>query len=179
MSAPTHHPLAQAADATSEGAALGHPETHPEASPAPQAAPDEPKPLQAVLVPPNEREAFLPELFGNRWFTQAELEVYEWMGQLCRTYSGGFWDFYRAGEEGAGFLAPTGDQPLALLVDGNGFCGAMSPQAAGIVVTMFTLSQLSFRAVGSAQALLVERYHALREFANQHAEAGAIFAAID
>lgn len=179
MSTPTHHPLALAANATSEGAALGHPETHPEASLAPQAALEDPKPLQAVLVPENQRMGFLPKLFGDRWFGLGERKVYDWMSELCDQYASGYWDFYSLGTQGAGFMAPSTDKPLALFVDGNGFHGAMSPQAAGIVVTLFTLSHLSFRAEGAPQELLVDHYHALREFASDHAEAGLIFAAID
>jgi hypothetical protein len=173
MSATTHHPLPTAADGTSEGAALGHPETHQEATSSPRAAPG------AALVPEHQREDFLPELFGSRQFFLAELLVYDWMARTCPTYSGGHWLFYRVDSQGAGYMAPSIDSPVQVWIEGNGFVGDMSVDAAGIVVTLFTLSHLSFSARGDDQELLVSRYHALREFALAHPEARAIFAAID
>jgi hypothetical protein len=52
----------------------------------------------------------------------------------------------------------------------------MSADAAGIVVTLFALCQLSAE---TEQDGIVELYHALRDFAAEHAEAGLIFSAID
>ena len=52
--------------------------------------------------------------------------------------------------------------------------------AAGIVATLFALGQLAAEAEGTdAGDVLIDRYHFLRDFAKTHAEAGAIFAAID
>jgi len=65
---------------------------------------------------------------------------------------------------------------MALEWDGNGFEGALSADAAGIVATLFALSHLSFR---YPRDLLAESYERLADFAAGHAEAGAIYRAID
>ncbi|MGH7117509.1 MAG: antirestriction protein [Acetobacteraceae bacterium] len=62
-------------------------------------------------------------------------------------------------------------------VDGNGYGGHMSAEAAGINATLFALSSLSFK-YPDAQ-ILAERFHQLRAFALDHSEASAILAAID
>jgi hypothetical protein len=69
---------------------------------------------------------------------------------------------------------------MRLQVDGNGFDGDVSADAAGIVVTLFALCQLAEEVAGTHDAdAFSEHYHRLRAFADSHAEAGAIFRAID
>jgi hypothetical protein len=167
MSATTH----QAFNASNDAglSPLQPPETHQEAQPA-----------AARLVPEDERMTFLPQLFGPRVFFHGESAVYGWMRKLCKAYTGGLWQFFRVGDAGAGFMAPDIEGPLKLYVDGNGFEGDMSTEAAGIVVTLFALNHLMFSTPDKgAVDLLCDRYEELRDFAREHAEARAIFAAID
>jgi len=62
-------------------------------------------------------------------------------------------------------------------VNTNGYEGLLSADAAGITVCLFACSHLSF--YDSRDDLFAERFHQLREFALQHAEAAQILAAID
>jgi len=59
----------------------------------------------------------------------------------------------------------------------NYFEGEMSGDAFGIALCLFALSHMSF--AENAPELLAERFHRLREFALDHAEAGAIFGFLD
>ena len=167
MSATTH----QAFNASNEAglSPLQPPETHQEAQGG-----------AARLVPEDERMSFLPQLFGARLFFHGEPEVYRWARKLCKDYRGGLWLFYRVGDAGAGFMAPDIEGPLKLFVDGNGFEGELSTQAAGVVFTLFALNHLMFCTPDKgAVDLLCDRYEELREFAHEHPESRAIFAAID
>ena len=73
-------------------------------------------------------------------------------------------------------MAPNGGS-FRISVDTNGYEGEMSADAAGITVCLFACSHLSFRY--SNDEVFGDHFHMLREFAVEHAEASAIFAAID
>ena len=73
-------------------------------------------------------------------------------------------------------MVPDGG-PFRFSVDTNDYEGVMSADAAGITVCLFACSHLSFRY--SEDDVFGDHFHLLREFAAQHAEASAIFAAID
>lgn len=129
--------------------------------------------IHASLVSDEARLEFLPKLFG-RWFLHVESAVYTWMRQLCTDYDGDYWEFMTLSNDG-GYLRPGGG-PWVLQVDGNGFSGSLSNDAAGIVVTLFTLSHLAFR---FPESDLGRCYHCLLDYARQHPEAGRMLAAID
>lgn len=129
-------------------------------------------PVIATLVPMEQRLEFLPTQYG-RLFMHVEAAVYDWMRQLCRDYGGGYWEFLALSNSG-GYLRPASG-PWVLEVD-NGYRGTLTNDAAGIVVTLFVLSHLSFRFPDSD---LADRYHLLLEYAKQHQEAERIIAAID
>lgn len=130
-------------------------------------------PIIATLVAEQDRLAFLPTLFG-RLMMHVESGIYDWMRQLCPDYDGGYWEFV-ALSNGGGYLRSAGG-PWVLEVSGNGFRGTLSGDAAGMVVTLFALSHLSFR---FPESDLGANYHRVLEFAKQHPEAGKILAAID
>ena len=65
---------------------------------------------------------------------------------------------------------------FSICVDGNGFEGSMSADAAGIAACLFALSHLSFQIPDES---IARHFHLLRDFALEHAEASAILAAID
>lgn len=167
MSATTHQPNTAS---TESGPFAPNPgETHQEASGA-----------AARLVPENEREKFTPRLFGARMFMHGETAVFTWMRRLCKAYTGGYWEFYTVGDEGAGFMVPRMDAPVTLYVETNGYEGQMTAEAAGIVVTLFALNHLMFQTPSKgAVDVLADRYEELREFAAEHPEMSAIFGAID
>ncbi|MBV6885834.1 antirestriction protein [Xanthomonas campestris pv. euphorbiae] len=78
------------------------------------------------------------------------------------------------------YLAPNLSERLEIEVDGNGFRGELSADAAGIVATMFALGQLAAESAGTDAAdALIDHYHSLGAFAAGHPEAAAIYRAID
>ena len=123
----------------------------------------------------DERMAFLPRLFGPTLMIIGEYAVYDVMGKLSTDYRGGFWMFKEV-SNGALYMSPDTTGDMTVQWDGNGYDGIMSPDAAGLVATLFALSHLScdYRTDGLADA-----YCLLADFAASHAEAGAIFGAID
>ena len=137
------------------------------------------QPVTASLVASNRRLTFLPTYFGPRLMMRGESLVYAWLRRLSEDYNGGFWNYYEL-SNGGFYLAPELTGQLCLEVDGNGYSGELSADAAGIVATLFTLGQLAADNQGTDVAdVLIDRYHFLRDFARDHAEAAEIFRAID
>ena len=62
---------------------------------------------------------------------RGEALVFGWLDALSEDYNGGFWNFYTL-TNGGFYMAPAGDKRMRLEVDGNGFSGEMSADAAGI-----------------------------------------------
>jgi antirestriction protein len=131
-------------------------------------------PIVARRVAEHQRLQTLPEHFGRRMM-QVEALVYQYMRELSRTYRGGFWHFYDL-SNGGFYMAPSDDAQVLIHVEGNDYEGSLSADAVGIVVSLFALCQLSAQYQSST---FVEHYHWLRDFALDHAECRAIFAAID
>lgn len=130
--------------------------------------------IQARELTGDERLEALPRHFARHMLT-FENAVYDFMRYLAQEYTGGVWKFFEL-SNGGFYMAPDTEQRFNLAVDTNGFEGGMSADAAGITVCLFALSHLSFRIVDDR---IVEHFHLLRSFALEHAEASAIFAAID
>jgi hypothetical protein len=118
----------------------------------------------------------LPRHFGNRLLV-LEGAVYDFMRRFAPDYRGGFWNFYEL-STGGFYMAPEHEASFRFSVDTNGYEGEMSADAAGITVCLFAFSHLSFRYAGDDD-LFGAHFHNLRQFAIHHAEASAIFAAID
>jgi hypothetical protein len=129
--------------------------------------------VEARRVADGERITTLPRHFGRHMLT-VEDSVYTFMRQLARDYSGSYWHFYEL--TNGGFYMAPGGPPLHISVDGNGFDGEMSADAAGITVCLFAFSHLSFAILNDTFS---RHYYDLREFALEHAEASAIMGAID
>ena len=125
-------------------------------------------------VPEDQRMAFLPRHFG-RHLLRAEATVYSWAATLSVDYAHGSWTFFNL-SNGGFFMAPVSPEKLRVRCDGNGFDGEMSAGAMGVVTTLFALCYL---AEVLREDMFIEQYHALREFAYTHPEAGLIFRAID
>ena len=140
------------------------------------------EPINAHKVAETERMKVMPALFGMR-FAQVEQTVYQLMDRLCSTYQGGQWELYTLSNSSfymaprSTRIAPRAGKGFAVTSD-NGFEGPMSADALGIVACLYAYSHLSF-AQNSFGELCGKHYHWLREYALDHSEAGAIFAAID
>jgi hypothetical protein len=130
--------------------------------------------IEAREIANDERLQSLPRHFGRHMLT-VESAVYAFMRRLANPYSGGYWAFFEL-SNGGFYMAPECDSELSVCVDGNGFEGTMSAEAAGITVCLFALSHLSFQI---ADESIAEHFHRLRDFALEHAEASVILAAID
>jgi len=138
-------------------------------------------PVRASLVPGAQRLAFLPAQFGPRYLMSGEAYFYHWARALSDDYDGGMWDFFTLNNEGF-FVAPRTPAVLNVSVRGNGFTGELSAQAFGIVVTTMVLSGLANSTVETdedACERFSNQHHALLDFAREHPEHEAIFAAID
>lgn len=130
----------------------------------------------ATLVPESRRLDFLPALFGINRLIAGETIVYDFMDRLSPLdYDGGFWTFHELDGQPL-FLAPTSKPRFRLVWEDNGYQGEVSAEAAGIVVTLFALSHLSFRFQDDRFS---EAYARLYDFAADHPEAAEIFQAID
>ena len=130
--------------------------------------------IEAREVGNDERIQMLPKHFGRDMLT-VEHAVYAFMRKLASGYRGGYWTFFEL-SNGGFYMAPQGEATSAVGVDGNGFEGTMSADAAGITACLFALSHPSFQIQKDS---IANHYHQLRDFALEHAEAGAILAAID
>lgn len=145
-----------------------------------------------VITDCEERLMFLPKHFGQYCMTVEDL-AFNWMRKLSPKnesnylshaldkieahYDGGEWDFFELSNGGM-FLAPNSREEYRITVPGNYFDDLLTAEAAGIVVTYFTLGQLS-----ALPILFSERcaayYHKLTDYACEHAEYNKIRAAID
>jgi hypothetical protein len=132
-----------------------------------------PQKLAARQVPDDQRIETLPRHFG-RYMMRVENAVYTFMRDLAQQYRGGYWHFYEL-SNGGFYMAPQLG-PLDIQVDGNGYAGRMSADAAGITACLFAFSHLSFQIQND---VISRHYYELRDFALEHAEATAIFGAID
>ena len=138
-------------------------------------------PVRASLVPGAQRLAFLPAQFGPRYLMSGEAYFYHWARALSDDYDGGMWDFFTLNNEGF-FVAPRTPARLLVEVKGNSYRGEMTAQAFGIVITTMVLSSLANSTVETdedACERFSNQHHALLDFAREHPEREAIFAAID
>ena len=128
----------------------------------------------ATLVSDRERLNTLPRFFGTKLVLFEQL-VYRWADALCPTYTGGFWDYYTL-SNGGFYMALRSFEPMRVAVDGNGYDGTLSADAAGIVCVLFALGELCAQ---TRRDDFAELYHHLRDFAATHVEARQIYRAID
>ncbi|MDA3922321.1 MAG: antirestriction protein [Salinisphaera sp.] len=129
----------------------------------------------ATAVPEDQRMHFLPRFFGHD-MRVGETLVFNWMQELAADYDGGYWTFYEL-SNGGFYMAPELDcETIRIRCSGNFYNGQMSPDAAGIVATLYALNALVWKTRRSRHKDMFDR---LRDYAGDHAEGPAIFAAID
>jgi hypothetical protein len=131
------------------------------------------------LVPDDERLDFMPSKLagaGAMWF---ENYLYAYAREMIRGYDGGMWDFYQfSGPDGAGFFwaLRSDDRTCHVVHKGNQVSADLSPQVAGVVVTLFALSAL----VGKMQSeTALTHFEALQSYAATLQEWPIISAIID
>ena len=127
--------------------------------------------ILATEVKDELRFGFTTQLFGDGACIEGERAVYQWMRRLCSSYNGGYWQFYCL-SNGGYFMMPSGADSLRLVWPLNWSDEVVSPQAAGVVATLFALSEMMER---GADDLQIQNFHLLRDFLAEHPEAGAMF----
>jgi len=131
-------------------------------------------PIYSTKVKQSQRMAFLPKHTGRN-FLRFESLIYSTMSSVCAEYNGGYWDFFDL-SNGGFYMAMDLHPKISIFVDGNGYDGRMSSDAAGIVATLFALNRLIWVTESDE---LCSKYELLLDYAEQHKESGKIFAAID
>lgn len=138
----------------------------------------EAQPIVASLVQDALRHQFLPAYYRGA-FLAAETLTYGFANRFIAGYSGGYWDFFEL-SNGSFFMAPSGEELLRVVVTDNYTDVEMSPEAAGIVVTLYTLNYLMHARIRAADRdRFIELYYKLRDYAGEHKDGAAIMAAID
>lgn len=133
--------------------------------------------ITATLVPEALRIAIPAQQFKQHFPFKIEPTIYNIARMLCPGYQGAYWDFYTLSNNGF-FMVPDIDESVSIICQ-NGYEGRISKEAFGIIVCLYAYSHLSFVKVSALAAMSSEHFHALREFALQHAEAAAILEAVD
>jgi hypothetical protein len=121
--------------------------------------------ITASIVPAEQRMDFLPKHFGARAMIKFEMSVYDWMGSLCPTYRGGFWNYVELSNGGA-FMYPAGVDAFEVHGRRQRLHGTVSAEVAGIIATAFALNGMLWRGWDS----LNEKYELLLEFIGEHPE---------
>lgn len=133
--------------------------------------------IVATLVPQGDRLTFLPRHFGKHML-MVETYLYSQCRNLCPTYRGDYWHFYDLSNGGC-YLAPS-RETYPILHAETYFEATVSGDVAGMIVSLFTFSQLSF--ILEKDPLgprIADYFHLLRDFAAGHPEAALIYRAID
>lgn len=133
------------------------------------------KSIQAIQVQDNLRLQFLPKYFGKHFF-RSEQSIYNTLGKIAHQYTGGYWQFYEL-TNGGFYMAPDEDIKFKIYIEGNGYDGIVSADAAGIIVSMMVINQLCWH--DPSNETMIEKYYLLREYALEHKEAQRILNALD
>lgn len=135
------------------------------------------QPIVAVAVDDeDERHDCLVAIAGNSIFATVKLEhaFFNAMALFDETYHGGWWDFFKL-SNGGFYVALKTDKQIHM-ASPNGFECDVDANTAGLIVSAFAYSNLSFGPIGAAFG---EEYHKLSDFIFQQPEAGTIRAALD
>lgn len=128
----------------------------------------------ARIVPEARRMEFLPTKFGMTSMLKVETSIFAWMERLCPAYAGGYWNFVELSNGGA-YMVPSGAESFDICVEGNGFDGRVSADAAGIITTAFALNGL----IWQGHDKLAEKYEQLLAYISHHPDQVAIRRALD
>ncbi len=128
--------------------------------------------ITKTQVPDSQRLGFLPRKVGKK-FLRFEMNAYDWMGQLCPDYLGGYWQFY-ALSNGGFYMALDSADTMRAVYPPNDFDDQMSTEALSITANLFALNGLCW-----LSERVTDAYYALRDFAAEHEEDGKIMRLID
>ncbi|MGL6531691.1 antirestriction protein [Aeromonas hydrophila] len=104
--------------------------------------------------------------------------VFRFMREFCAEYQGGAWEYCEDPSSCTWYMRPIDSrQNIHLSVFGNYFDEKVSPDAAGIIVTLFALNTLCYRFTNEPRVF--DAFERLKSFAVDHLERPAIFRAIN
>lgn len=109
-------------------------------------------------------------------YLQFESLVYYFASGLINEYSGGEWEFIDLSNQGFYLRPSLRVSEVVIQIEGNGYSGIVSEDAAGIITTIFSLNYLLFEA---QEENLYKYYDSLINYARLHEERQQIFTAID
>jgi len=132
--------------------------------------------MNQELLNNSQRIDFPAQLFGVHFPLRLEPFVYNTAARLSGDYHGGYWKMFKLGNGGF-YMAPDADTFRVSCP--NGYEGTLSGDAFGIVVCLYTYSELSFSGTQDLAEVCAEQYHLLRAYVFEHPEAEAILRAID
>lgn len=131
--------------------------------------------IDPTLVFERDRLATMANVFGSH-ATIFEANAFNVLGRLAGAqYTGGYWNFYRL-SNGGFYMAPRADKSFRLTNADNHYEGSVTPDAAGIIASLFALNRLCARTQIEEH---IELYYHLREYIYQHPERREILKAID
>ncbi len=133
--------------------------------------------IERKLLDLRQRMSVPAAIFGVLFPLRVEPFIFGIASKLSLDYDGGYWHFYRL-SNGGFYMAPDSDRPFKVQCE-NGFDGSMSAQGFGIVCSMYAYSNLSFGGPPRLVESCSQQFHLLREYALEHIEVAAIFAATD
>lgn len=136
--------------------------------------------ITAFLVDESQYSDYLSTYFGQHFSVQGEAMVYVWLFRLSKMPIQWTRLYFYTLSNGGFYLAPNFEQELRIKFIPNNLECKMSTGAVGIVATLFTLRELAVRTAGTPAAeKYANHYHSLGAYATMHAEAVAIYRAID
>jgi hypothetical protein len=132
--------------------------------------------IDPTLVAESDRLAAMANVFGSHAVVFESL-TFNALKRLAgeKQYTGGYWNFYRL-SNGGFYMAPSHDKVFHLSNAENYYEGTVTPDAAGIIASLFALNQLCARTQIEEH---IELYYYLRDYVYQHSERRQIFKAID
>jgi hypothetical protein len=133
--------------------------------------------ITSELVPQGQRLDLTADLFGAHFPLHIEPVVYGITARMAKDYCGGYWQMYTL-DNGGFYMAPDYDQVYRVACD-NYWRGEMSPDALGIVSSLYAYSHLSFSPDMDFARTCARHYHLLRAYMMDHNEVATILGAVD
>lgn len=132
-------------------------------------------PITKRKCPIEEKGVFLPEHVGTgRYLVLFESYVYSMMDRHTDSYHGGFWDFFSLSNGGFFISLAAEDRRFLVSQPSNHYQAEMSAEAASIGMNLYALSAFS-----EEEERFLIKFHALLDYAYQHAEAHEIARFVD
>jgi len=130
--------------------------------------------VQVSKVLEANRLDMMPRYFGARMLN-VENFIYNVMGHMCESYTGGYWEFFEL-SNGGFYMAPTFEGKALLEASGNYFSQEVTCDAAGIIACLYAFC---YFAEEDNTGRFANLYHNLRDYVGDHPEASLIYGAID